>query len=254
MDNEKKYDGRLVLALILILLGVFFRFMMRGYSFIAYALWALAFAVIYYWLMKIIKPKHPKLEKILNKIMSYAIILFCMIFAITEGAIYYGSAASEPQDTEYAIVLGAGLFGTQPSKSLQYRLDTALEYLNEHPDTMCIVTGCQGTNEVISEAEAMYNWLTEHGISSERVIKEEQARNTKENIAYSLDVIENAAGKKPETVTIITEGFHMLRATLIAKNMGVRAISVPARTELPLLNVNYYIREAFAMWKYLLLG
>jgi uncharacterized SAM-binding protein YcdF (DUF218 family) len=252
--SERKFDGRLILALLLILAGAFFRFMMRGYSFLAYALWMVALAVVFYRVMKLIKPKHPKAERILNKIMSYAIILFCMVFAITEGAIYYGSAPSEPVETDYVIVLGAGLLGSRPSKSLQYRLDVALDYLNEHPDAACIVSGCRGPKEDISEAEAMYNWLTERGIPGDRIIKEEQARNTKENISNSLELIENLDGESPDTVTIVTEGFHMLRATLIAKDMGVTPVSVPARTELPLLNISCYIREALALWKYLVLG
>ncbi len=251
---NKKPDGRLIFALILFAAGLFIRIILRSYSFIGYTLLALAFIVVYYWVMKRIKPKYPRTENVLNKIMSYAVILFCMVFAITEGAIYYGSAATEPRDTDYVIVLGSGLNGETPSLSLQYRLNTALDFLNGHEDTMCIVTGCQGVRESVSEAEGMYRWLTGKGIPADRIIKEDQARNTKENIEYSLEIIEEREGRKPETVTVVTEGFHMLRATLVAKNMGVDTVSVPARTELPLLNVNYYIREAFALWKYLIIG
>lgn len=255
---NKKIDGRILTALIFIAVGLIFFFGLSGYTFISYTCWGISLAILFYWLMKCIRPKYPKLEKILNKTASYGIILFCMIFAITEGALVYGAAASEPADepieSEYVIVLGAGIVGTEPSQSLRYRLNTALEYLNEKPNAMCIVSGGQAGDEEISEAECMCLWLVNEGISPDRIIKEEASENTRENIENSIAIIENITDVKPETVTIVTEGFHMLRASLIAKNMGVQPVSVPARTELPILSVNHYIREAFALWKYLVLG
>lgn len=253
--KDKKIDGRLLTALILAVVGLFFYFALIGYSFISYTLWAVALIIVYYWFLKKIKPKYPKTEKILNKIASYCIVFFCMVFAITEGALVYGSLVpSESVKTEYVIVLGAGVNGTEPSRALTYRLKAALEYLNENPEAICIVSGGQGEHEDITEAECMRRWLENEGIEPERIIKEEQARNTSENIANSLYIIEKAEGEKPKTVSIVTEGYHMLRASLMMQDHDVDPVSVPAETELPILAANYYIREAFAMWKYLILG
>lgn len=253
--KDKRIDGRLLTAIILVVVGLFFYFALIGYSFISYTCWAVALVIVYYWFLKRIKPKYPKTEKILNKIASYCIVFFCMVFAITEGALVYGSIKpSETVETEYVIVLGAGVNGTEPSRALTYRLKAALEYLNEHPDTICVVSGGQGEYEDISEAECMKLWLESQGVQPERIIMEAKAENTKENIANSLEIIETISGEKPEAVSIVTEGYHMLRASLMTQEHEANPISVPAETELPILAANYYIREAFALWKYLILG
>jgi len=253
--NEKKLSGRLLTALIFAVVGLFFKLALTGYSFISYSCWAVALVIVYYWFLMKIKEKHPKIERILNKIASYFIVFFCMVFAITEGALVYGSIAPEETvETEYVIVLGAGIKGTEPSRSLTYRLKTALEYLNEYPDAVCIVSGGQGEDEEITEAECMRVWLEKEGIEPERIISEELSKNTKENIGNSLSVIEGLEGVKPEKVAVITEGFHMLRASLMLQDNGVQPVCVPAETELPILATNHYIREAFAMWKYMIFG
>ena len=253
--NEKKINGRLLTATILFVVGLVFFFALSGYSFISYTCWAVALIIVYYWFLKRIKPKYPKLEKILNKIASYCIIFFCMVFAITEGALVYGAIVpEETPETEYVIVLGVGVNGTVPSRSLTYRLEAALKFLNENPDTVCIVSGGQGEHEDITEAECMRLWLEEHGIQADRIIMEDQARNTKENIEKSLAIIEDIEGKKPESVSVVTEGYHLLRASLILQDHDVKPVSVPAETKLPVLAANYYIREAFALWKYLIIG
>ncbi|MCI8927757.1 MAG: YdcF family protein [Lachnospiraceae bacterium] len=46
-----------------------------------------------------------------------------------------------------------------PSKALQYRLDEACRYLDENPGIKVIVSGGQGTDEPVSEAQGMYDYL-----------------------------------------------------------------------------------------------
>lgn len=255
MNSGKRIDGRLLVAFSFIIVGLVFYLALAGYSFISYTCWSIALIVMYYWILKRIKPKYPKTEKFLNKLASYCIIFFCMIFALTESVILYGSIAPEKTvETEYVIVLGAGVNGTVPSRSLSYRLETALEYLNSNPDAVCIVSGGQGAYEEISEAECMYLWLENEGVQADRLITEDQSRNTSDNIENSLAVIQEITGKKPDKVTIITEGYHMLRASMMMSDYGVEPVCVPAETGLPVLAANYFIREVFAMWKYLIIG
>ena len=58
---------------------------------------------------------------------------------------------------DYIIVLGAQIYERGPSAVLRFRLDKAVEYLNENPQTKCIVSGGKGSNEPCSEAEGMKN-------------------------------------------------------------------------------------------------
>ena len=89
---------------------------------------------------------------------------------------------------DYIIVLGAHVDGTRLSMALLERTRRALQYLENNPDTKAVLSGGQGRGEAVSEAKAMYDYLTGHGISRERLILEERSTNTKENLDFSLEM------------------------------------------------------------------
>ena len=86
----------------------------------------------------------------------------------------------EKPDTEVpvVIVLGAQVKGTRPSRALERRLKKAEAFLKEHPDTLAVLSGGQGEGEDITEAQCMYDWLTEHGIASRGLILEERSNGS----------------------------------------------------------------------------
>lgn len=99
------------------------------------------------------------------------------------------------------------------SPVLKYRLDKAVEYLNENPDTVCIVSGGQGSNEPWSEAEGMARYLQEKGIDTARILTEDQSQTTGQNITNSKKLMKEGA-----SVGIVTNNFHVFRALQIAKS------------------------------------
>ena len=144
------------------------------------------------------------------------------------------------------IVLGAGVNGTQPSLSLTTRLEAALAYVQDKPDIPIVVSGSQGRGEEISEARCMYNWLTAHGAAPERILLEEQADNTVENIRYSLEILSDRGIDTTRSIAVVSSGYHLRRASLYMDgNMVPVAAHMPAEY-LP-LTINYYIREAFGI-------
>ena len=80
------------------------------------------------------------------------------------------------------IILGCKVKDGQPSQMLKRRLDTAYDYLIENPDVKVIVSGGKGTDEIISEAQCMHDYLTKKGISENRIIIESASTSTRENI------------------------------------------------------------------------
>ena len=149
------------------------------------------------------------------------------------------------------VVLGAGVNGTQPSLSLYTRLTVALDYLEENPDGPVVLTGGRGYGEEITEAQCMYDWLTARGVDPARLILEEQAGNTAENFAFSKELLEEQGIDPAEdSVAVVTNDFHIARSRLIAVRQGYgHAFGVPAELPWLHLEVNYYLREAFAMVK-----
>jgi len=187
----------------------------------------------------------------LLRILTVALCLFLLAYAVT-GVIVISASIGDPfESCDYLIVLGAGVNGTVPSLSLRDRLDAALSYLQQHPGTVCIVSGGQGRGEDITEAECMRRYLTAAGIDNSRIIKEEQATSTEENLRYSLALMQRNDATR---IGVLSSEYHLFRAGLMAKNQGFDAVLVPAETSRWSLRMNYYMREVVALWYYLLIG
>lgn len=149
-----------------------------------------------------------------------------------------------PEENCTVIVLGCQVFGDHPSLMLKERILSAYDYLEEHPDVPCIVTGGKGDDEHISEAQCMYDYLVDLGISPDRIYMEDKAVNTIENIAFSKEII--SENNLSTNTAIVTDIFHEYRASNIVKDAGLVYGSVPAKCTWYLLPT-FYVRELIAI-------
>jgi uncharacterized SAM-binding protein YcdF (DUF218 family) len=237
MRKPKKFPIWIPTSVILTVLGVFFRFALIGYDFIGYALLFVAAVIAAY------KFFGKTLKIILTVFLSCGVIYF----VIVEIPIVSAARTDADPNAPYVIVLGAGVNGTEPSLSLLNRLEATLSYLEMYPDATCIVSGGRGVGENITEAACMYNWLTEKGISPERILREEKASSTEENYKYSFALIRSCGYDPADGVAVVSSEYHLYRAKLIAQRQDVDVKTVAAHTSYPLLMINYFIREAFAV-------
>ena len=162
-----------------------------------------------------------------------------------------GRSDMTPLPADAVIVLGAGVNGTEPSLSLRTRLDKAVDYLERWPDIPAVLTGGTGYGEEISEAQCMYDYLTEYGVEADRLILEDRASNTAENFAFSWELLTEAGVDPAEgRVAVVTNDFHIARSELIAAREGYGDVAgIPAPLPWVHLEINYTLREAFAMVK-----
>lgn len=146
---------------------------------------------------------------------------------------------------EFAVILGAKVKpGGIPSQSLKNRLDAAVDYLQKYPAVKAIVTGGQGADEDRTEASVMANYLIKHGIAEDRVLLEDQSTTTYENLLFAKKLLpENTA-----SITIISNDFHLKRATVLARKLGLKADVVAAPTP-KVVNTKSRIRERLAIIK-----
>lgn len=183
--------------------------------------------------------------KILGGIYQVLVVLFVISFIVFEGVLWYNMAhfkkLNEIPSEDYAIVLGAGLNGDKPGPVLKDRLNEAIKYLDVHKDTEVIVSGGQGSNEIVPEAVAMKNYLVQKGINSNRIIEENKSQTTMQNFEFSKEILEQK-GVSKETVVVITSDFHLDRALILAKIYGVNAIGLSAKTPF-VERWNFSIRE-----------
>lgn len=247
----KKTLRYLIPAGLCVLLGLFFLFGLVGYSFLGLCFLALAALVLAFWGLALLKPRHERAAKGLKTALFVLLALLFLAAAATEG--YILSKASGGGGGEgYAIVLGAGVNGDVPSLALRRRLEAAAEYAGENPEAVLILSGGQGRGEDISEAQCMFDWLTRHGVAPERLLLEDRSTSTRENLAFSREIL-RAHGAEAETVCVISAGYHLARACLMAKDQGYASVTPCAAPPVyPILELNYYLREIPALWWYLL--
>ena len=100
----------------------------------------------------------------------------------------------------------------------------------------------------------MANWLIEHGIAESRILLEDKATNTRENLSYSLELLEQLCGERPTTAAIVSSEYHLFRANFFAKEQNLTMVGIPAKTHRASLMINYYLREIVAVWFYYIFG
>ena len=233
------FAAGIVCALYFIILLIY-----SGFTSTFYLVWpamAVCF-VILGWLFHIhfFSQLPPSIREILLAFVAIGIL----IFAGVEGMILRASAQAPAPGLDYAIVLGAHVRSTGPSRALALRLDAALDYAAENPDTIFIVSGGQGSNEPCTEASTMKTYLETHGLSSDQILTEDQSTNTRENLIFSAELMPEGA-----TVGIITNGFHVCRSLHLANALGYKhAYGIPAKGDLITQPANLF-REFFAVIK-----
>lgn len=180
--------------------------------------------------------------KVWVKILAATPICLCLLlFCIGEIAILTGFESDLPNgDADYLIVLGAKVNPDGPSLTLQKRIDAAYEYLAEHPHTMVIASGGQGSDEHISEARCIADELIALGISADRIILEDQSTDTAENIQYSRELIDDTPDL---TVLVLSNDFHCFRASGIARRHLEAEVGHISADSVFFLLPHYMVRE-----------
>ena len=170
---------------------------------------------------------------------------------LTQALILSQMGAQGTPGLDYIIVLGAQIYDDgSPSPVLKYRLDAALAYLEDNPGTTCIVSGGQGSNEPYPEADGMASYLQQHGIAEARIVRERTSTTTRENIVNSMELLDSSdAG-----VGIVTNSFHVYRATRIARKAGLsNACGIAGGSTITYLPNNLF-RESLGLVKDFLAG
>ncbi len=191
-----------------------------------------------YYKGKIVLPR--KLIVAFWTMLSLGVVLFGVLF----GMILHGQSVGPKADADYLIVLGAGLRGDRPSLVLMYRIRGAAEYLLANPDSKVVVSGGQGANEWISEAEAMRRELVNLGVDESRIYLEDKSNSTNENLTFSKQFIPDDA-----SVVIVTNKFHVFRACHLAREIGYDSVSGLGAENVWWLNPTNYLRECMAVFK-----
>lgn len=197
---------------------------------------ALALGAVAMWLPGFLRARWP---------LALAGLVVAAVVALSGFLAGYGLADTVRGDEDAVIVLGAAVHGRELSRTLTTRLEVALEFHAAHPDALLVVSGGQGPQEDLPEADAMRAYLIARGVPEDRILAEPRSTSTEENFAFSKALLDArlAPGYR---VAFATNEFHVYRAQRIAAGLGLTATHLAARTPWYFWAPNY-LRESLVV-------
>ncbi len=160
-----------------------------------------------------------KAVRIIWKCLNVLIGIFVAYAVIISALMVNTAFFTPPPENSTAIVLGAQVKPWGPSTLLQQRIDAAVKYMNDNPGANAVVTGGKGDDEIMSEAQCMYENMVKQGTDAKRIYKEDKATNTKENLLFSCRIIEDNNLNK--NLAVVTDSYHQLRTRIILNKLNI---------------------------------
>lgn len=132
---------------------------------------------------------------------------------------------------DYVIIHGCGLLdGHRVSPLLASRLDKGIDIYNKSDAKPILITsGGRGSDETLTEAEAMAQYLIEHGIPESNIYKEDRSTTTMENLFNCKVYIKGRGGVKKYRTALVSSNYHVYRCLLYAEELGMKCIGVGAK-------------------------
>ena len=244
------FCGLSLIAVGMSLVFVFLSVLLPNYRFVWYYIAFAAAIGSVFFLSRFFcdQKKYRKIAKTVMVLLSAFVLVVILVFFVVLWQIcqHHRGDPGVP-DSPYLIVLGSQVVGDRPSAILEERLIVALEYLESHPDTVAVLTGYQGREATLSEAEAMRRWLNQRGIPDDRLILDENARDTRENVSNALSLL-RSLDPEVDNVVIVSNGFHLYRAKTLCRWNGCSAYGIAG--DMPgsiLFSANWYLREVLSV-------
>ena len=172
-------------------------------------------------------------------IYSYIIFGFAFIGFMMYSFVYLWLPKKQYYD--FIIIHGAGLLnGERVTPLLKRRIDKAVQafHQSKNPHIRLIASGGQGSDEKISEAQAIYNYLVENtDVPKEAILLEEKSTTTYENLLFSKEIGEQLV-ENPRFL-FVTNDYHVFRTSMYARQIGMQGDGLGCST------ASYYIPSAF---------
>lgn len=124
------------------------------------------------------------------------------------------------------VVLGAAQYDGKPSPVLRARVDHAIQLWRRGLAPVLFMTGGRGDGDTTSEAAVERRYAIANGVPSSAILIEEESRSTSESLRKVAQVL----GKDARAVILVSDPFHMLRLSILARRFGLLPRTSPTRT------------------------
>jgi len=169
-----------------------------------------------------------------------AVVVAILAWIAMVVAVIVAGARDQAAPANAIVVLGAAQYEGHPSPVLRARLDHALELYQRSLAPLVIVTGGTGAGDTTSEAQVGRRFLLEHGVPDSAIVMETRGLTTSQSVHAVAAIVSALPGRR---VILVSDPFHMLRLSILARALGLTPLTSPTRTS-PIST------RASARWKY----
>ena len=167
-----------------------------------------------------------KLRRVLQSL-GVSVLIAAVYFLVSLLQVWNTGRSADRQPVGAIVVLGAAQYDGRPSPQLQARLDHTLELWNLNLASYIVVTGGKQEGDRFTEAAASRKFFESSGVASDLIFEENSGTTTYASLFAVSQVVRDL---EIDRVLIVSDPFHLLRAKLIANEVGLDASSSSTRT------------------------
>lgn len=168
---------------------------------------------------------HPRLGRF-KRILARTVAAIAVVWLLLLAAVVLWGRRDQARPANAIVVLGAAQYLGRPSPVLRARLDHAVGLWKRGLAPTLILTGGRGVGDTTSEAEAGKRYVMKQGVPESAIALETKGRTTSESL-HSVSLLMRG---KSRSVLLVSDPFHMLRLTILARRLGLKPLSSPTRT------------------------
>lgn len=133
----------------------------------------------------------------------------------------------EAQEADAIVVLGAVQYVGRPSPVLRARVDHAVSLWKRGLAPTLILTGGTGVGDTTSEAAVARKYAMSRGVPDRAIVLEIKGRTTSESMRAVARIMDD---RERKSVILVSDPFHMLRLSILARRFGLEPYTSPTRT------------------------
>lgn len=150
-----------------------------------------------------------------------------LAWLVSAVSVLRAATRDEAQPAQAIVVLGAAQYRGRPSPVLRMRLDHAVGLYARGIAPRVVVTGGIAEGDTASEAAVSRIYAMTAGVPDTAILLENEGRTTGQSIARVARLLK---ARRIDTVVVVSDPFHVLRAARVAARAGLVAYTSPTRT------------------------
>lgn len=163
-----------------------------------------------------------------RRVVVALVALLVMCWSVSAALVLRAATRDDAQHAQAIVVLGAAQYRGRPSPVLRARLNHAVALFNQGIAPRLVVTGGMAEGDTASEAAVSRIYMLSAGVPDSAILLENEGRTTGQSLERVARLLH---ARRMDTIVVVSDPFHVLRASLVANREGLVSYRSPTRTD-----------------------